>query len=570
MKNLILTAISVSLFFGAKSQTTDIVDSLFQTPQEQFEYISENLNLSEITTGLLSDKSWQLIDLDSYNGLHLADSNMASAFSFAKMYATLSGMPIDSTYKLPNPSTYTDTANQAMLGEIYISVLHYNYNELKSYALDSNLITSDGEQLFDVGGRSESPYLQKQVFLASPLKMKTTQLINVFSLRSDLFYSNSGKTIDSIKINFGDGNGLIDVELDSTILITYPDTGKKIIEITIIYTDASSFISHAYLEVSSQSNNLDYVDILEGPTFIATKGYTFLNDDDVEVTEYAQANITIQLACGHTNLQKPLIWVEGFNPKVLVDLDPSFNLNHEYMEAILLDGKGAIDFKTIHEHLEAEGYDLVYVDFADGGDWIQKNAFVVQDIIRWVNEEKEKNGSHEKNIVVGESMGGLVAKYALRDMELSSEDHDTKIYMSLDSPHQGANIPLSAQYAARHLPHIKIYGLDLWRYTDFFGVPDIRIGEKLLETRAARQMLIYQAPSNFFNQTGTSLISDFHADFYDEYHTMGDLVQCETYMSSNGSTLGASGSQPFEPGDELVKIEAGNIDGINYVLTQLN
>tara|TARA_R110002124_G_C8811549_1_gene503226 strand:- start:36 stop:743 length:708 start_codon:yes stop_codon:yes gene_type:complete len=54
--------------------------------------------------------------------------------------------------------------------------------------------------------------------------------------------------------------------------------------------------------------------------------------------------------------------------------------------------------------------------------------------------------------VLGQSMGGLIARYALADMEQDScQDHDTSLYISHDAPHQGANIPISIQFLARHL-----------------------------------------------------------------------------------------------------------------------
>ena len=55
-------------------------------------------------------------------------------------------------------------------------------------------------------------------------------------------------------------------------------------------------------------------------------------------------------------------------------------------------------------------------------------------------------------MVLGQSMGGLVARYALRDIEVNrSFNHDTRLYVSHDAPHLGANTPLSVQLSARHL-----------------------------------------------------------------------------------------------------------------------
>lgn len=65
--------------------------------------------------------------------------------------------------------------------------------------------------------------------------------------------------------------------------------------------------------------------------------------------------------------------------------------------------------------------------------------------------KKTANSSTEQNVVLGQSMGGVIARYALADMEQRGLTHDTRLYISHDAPHQGANIPLGIQYFARHL-----------------------------------------------------------------------------------------------------------------------
>lgn len=58
---------------------------------------------------------------------------------------------------------------------------------------------------------------------------------------------------------------------------------------------------------------------------------------------------------------------------------------------------------------------------------------------------------------MGLSMGGVVARMALGDMERSNPviPHDTRLYVSLDGPQQGSHIPLGLQAGARHA--LKMY-----------------------------------------------------------------------------------------------------------------
>ena len=80
---------------------------------------------------------------------------------------------------------------------------------------------------------------------------------------------------------------------------------------------------------------------------------------------------------------------------------------------------------------------------------------MVEDVIKWVNSVKVGT---IPNVVLGQSMGGLLARYALRDMENqftatgnTTWQHKTSLYISHDAPHQGANIPLSILAFARHM-----------------------------------------------------------------------------------------------------------------------
>ncbi len=81
----------------------------------------------------------------------------------------------------------------------------------------------------------------------------------------------------------------------------------------------------------------------------------------------------------------------------------------------------------------------------EGGDYIERNAFLLVTLIESINAEVIANGSAEKNIVVGPSMGGLITRYALKWMENNGKNHNTRLWVSFDAPHKGANIPIGDQ-----------------------------------------------------------------------------------------------------------------------------
>ena len=139
-------------------------------------------------------------------------------------------------------------------------------------------------------------------------------------------------------------------------------------------------------------------------------------------------------------LDKPIILVDGFDPGDTRDLSMLYT-------SLDIGGQNLADI------LRDEGYDLVALnaplyttdgkDIDGGADYIQRNAMVFVELINFINSEKV--GSEEL-VIIGPSMGGLISRYGLAYMEENSIPHETRLYISFDSPHLGANIPIGFQY----------------------------------------------------------------------------------------------------------------------------
>lgn len=145
-----------------------------------------------------------------------------------------------------------------------------------------------------------------------------------------------------------------------------------------------------------------------------------------------------------------------------------------------------------------EDHDVIYVDFGIGTTYIQNNAELLKKAIRWVNQHKVET---EKNIVLGQSMGGLVARYALKDMEDKGENHDTKLFISHDSPYLRANTPLGVQYMLRNMSKtfLKspiVAGINYIVSPVIFGVPVSEVFT-VADTPASRQMLVNYVDKNY-------------------------------------------------------------------------
>jgi hypothetical protein len=264
----------------------------------------------------------------------------------------------------------------------------------------------------------------------------------------------------------------------------------------------------------------------------------------------------------------PLIVIEGFDPSRWIPAVGDYNYVR-FRRAINTD----IPAFFLEDGLTTtRNYDIVFVNFADGTDFIQRNAYVVQEVIRWVNRNKVNNpttGQRESNVVLGESMGGLVGRYALAEMERPtdrrpSENHEVCQFYSHDSPHQGAYAPVAGQAALYHavtlgvgvgLPHLLTVGIGL---SDI--IPELRGVWNMAHSPAARQM-----SKERVNSLGSSLVhvvSQEHQVFMTEYNQMGYPTRCRNISISNGSHQGAGQPSPIPQYGEMVRIAGSGSDHI--------
>ncbi|WP_338732870.1 T9SS type A sorting domain-containing protein [Mangrovimonas cancribranchiae] len=175
-------------------------------------------------------------------------------------------------------------------------------------------------------------------------------------------------------------------------------------------------------------------------------------------------------------LDKPIFFVDGFDPNDTRDIPSMYGL---------LDYGNPVE--NLADVVRNEGFDLVVLNFptytrtADGAeinggaDYIQRNAFI---LIALINEINGMKTGVEENVVIGPSMGGLISRYALSYMEQNTMDHDTRLYISFDSPHLGANVPIGIQYLFNYM-------------LNGAGITELEpLVNGLLNSPAAKQMLI--------------------------------------------------------------------------------
>lgn len=189
---------------------------------------------------------------------------------------------------------------------------------------------------------------------------------------------------------------------------------------------------------------------------------------------------TFEIFTNDTVLDKPVIMVESYDPTNSATPYMIYNDRWADVEECGIPKKKQL-LGTGMKKLVYGGRDLIIVNFPDGSAKLDANAVLLQRIIQEVNARKV--GVHP-TAIIGHSMGGILAKKALKNMELAGIDHQTSLYISYDAPHLGANSPLALQETISLISDTlsdDYYGLSL---------KSLRVAGYYSNSDAAKEMLI--------------------------------------------------------------------------------
>ncbi|MFE5912709.1 esterase/lipase family protein [Streptomyces wedmorensis] len=200
---------------------------------------------------------------------------------------------------------------------------------------------------------------------------------------------------------------------------------------------------------------------------------------------------------------------------------------------VLYDGLENGDYPFISS-LRESGLDVVLLGFSDRSASILDNADVAIECIRRTVADREGDAMLT---VGGFSMGGLVTRYALATMERQMEDHQTSTYLSYDTPHHGAWLPLGVQAYAHFVK-------EHWGKTN----PLLGLYSDLVNSPAARQMLRWHV------EAGTEVTLDVAAgqdqartDFLEALQRVGDWPQRPRLLGvANGTDTGVGNDIPAD------------------------
>jgi len=302
-----------------------------------------------------------------------------------------------------------------------------------------------------------------------------------------------------------DGGGPRDLQLAEHLVVSYPTTGVKHPALTAQLADGRIISATTTLNVKRLTTPTPH------ETWAITASESF---EGAAGTGQAY----VYLAPGHSALTNPAVIVEGFDLDNTMDWPVLYDLLNQ---------------ENLIEDLRADGYDAVVLDFTEATEPIQRNSFVLTELLSQVGAAVDPGRTVA---LVGASMGGLVSRFAMLWLEQQGIDHRVRTFLSFDVPHGGANIPL---------------GLQHWLV--FFQDESEDAGFLLsrLDTPASRQMLLYHHLST---DGSTARPDSLYAAFFADLTALGDWPVLPRLVAiANGS--GAGLNQGFAAGDQLILYE---------------
>jgi hypothetical protein len=366
--------------------------------------------------------------------------------------------------------------------------------------------------IIDVAYQRQLPsdVAESRVFAAAALRDYTHRGRSVFfSLGAKRYFTHDGPFPTELAIDFADGRGFRRVRFGENVAVRYERLGFQEVRVRAFFADGTAREAAFPFQVRA----------LQTPapddTLSVTATIPYLGD-------VGSGDAYVYLSDEHSALTNPVVVIEGFDIEDNYDWEELYELLNE---------------QELLETLRGYGFDAVVLNFTAATDYLQRNAFVVVELIQEINALIPPPANLA---LVGASMGGLLSRYALAYMEGEGIEDNIRVFISFDAPQSGANIPLGLQY-----------------WLDFFSGLSEQASFLLsrLDTPGARQMLVY----HHTDPPGPTGEADpLRAAF------LADLASVGSYPASVRKVAVANGSgnamdQGYAAGTQVIEYEYSSL-----------
>ena len=453
-----------------------------------------------VTTGFLLDRTIPLVRMERFDGTEGAPA--AGPGALRQIVDELGRAEVGDV-RLPAADDLRARGRDVLEGGVVpIAVVDVAVQRIRSGALeDGSARWAAGRVEVDAGALETRP-----VFAAASLVDGSRRGASVgFVVPRALWISTREDAPTRLQVDLADGRGFLDVRFGTPFRPEWTTPGRR--EIRLRATWAGGDVRTARF------------------AFDVVRMLTPAPDDTLFVTASQSWNgvagsgkAYVALAPGHVTLENPVVVVEGF------DLDDSMGWDRLYE---------LLNQENMLEDLRSEGFDAVVLDFDSATEPIQRNGLLVAELLQQVAATIDPSRTI---FLVGPSMGGLCSRYALLWLESQAIDVRVRTFLSFDTPHRGANIPVGLQY-----------------WLDFFSDQSADAAYLLsrLDTPAARQMLVLHHTTP---PTVTPGADPERAALLADFAALGDWpVAPRRIAMANGS--GSSVGQGFAPAEQIIRYE---------------
>ena len=517
-----------------------------------FIFIFSLLGFSQDKTyDLLKNKTQTNILYDRVFNLSNATKQKTNSISsnyFLQVYHEIQRS--DFLNRLPKLKTLQEEGNSGFASnQIPLSILISEFENIKKEAIENNDVFKNANNLLELKPNVTNAFDKHTISLIAPLLSKSKTNTVTFILKDNLIFNTTNKTITSISYQTENDKSWKEITTNQPFNVFFNKTGKQLIQCKINFSSRESKTISFEITTDGQTLGLQNKNSTNAlapnvvNTILSTIPYQGYGETSPNGQGYVgQGEYELYLDTTNGILDKPIFLLDGF--------DPGDARNTSAIYSLLNYGTGG---GNLGDEVRAQGFDIIVLNFPnytrpnsttviDGGvDYIQRNAMILVELINQINAQKVGT---EKNVVIGPSMGGLISRYALRYMEQNSMNHDTRLYISFDSPHLGANVPIGFQH--------------LFNYMAYGPLEDVTMQglvNGMLKSAAAREMLIdhfeghLQSGSDTeFNTAAATLLPtgkpNYRTPFQNELNSMGFPATTRNISIANGAGNGTMTGTP--------------------------
>ncbi len=520
-----------------------------QNYTQEIDRVYQYLDKTPINSNILIDRVYSFAKLQDYNQNTQIDTSSYVHFkqawdelyraSYVKNFSTVNQLK-DQLFN----KNYTD--NEIPIGIINTAFHERDFGDTQATA---KVTYTNG---YFYNKTSIIPFKKKQTTVIAPLVANA--IGTTISFKTDNLFKlyKHGKQIKTLQLITNESTFTLISNynlVNSNFSTSYTLSGLQRLRFVITYSDNTTKTTYGEVYIKVPSNqqaksNASAILSITADDDLAFKGY------DETTAIKGRNEYRIYYSDASTTLDKPLFIIDGYDPgdkRKIGRNDPGHDPAKKSIRELMSydhDNNVNTDKISLIDSLNHKGYDVIIVnhpktyinngsvttrqDFIDGGsDYIERNAFTLISLIRHI---KSKQQGTEEAVVIGPSMGGLISRYALAYMEqqyaatgLEKWNHNTRLWVSFDSPHQGANIPIAVQQGIKQFA------------SDFSNDGAKEYIEEQLDKPATKQMLV----NHYTNDSNLPLgAPNFRDRFQTELDQLGMPNNLRKIALINGSVMG--------------------------------